>query len=151
MIRLIDVYENERPRPGAVDLLYRLLAERPSAAGISHHELPSIEQHTAFVASRPYRIWCLVEAAVAEGEWSLVGAVSATRQNEIGIAILKAHQRHGYAAQAITQMCLEHLPLPAVTSQRPGCWVANVAPQNEPSHALFRGLGAKVRQITYEL
>ena len=143
MITLRSVYE---PDSATLLLLYNLLLERPQEANISHRAAPPYEEHIGFVWSRPYQHWYIIEAG---GE--AVGAISATKNNEIGIAILKAHQGKGYAAAAITQFLLDHRPLPAIPSQRSGRWLANVAPDNAPSHALFKRLGARHISTTYEL
>lgn len=148
MVQLIDIYD-PGPRPRAVDFLYELLKERPANASISHAELPTLEQHAAFVASRPYRFWYLINAQPA-GERCWVGAVSASLRNEIGISIVRAHQRQGYARQAIEYLMLVHLPLLGKPTHRNSRWIANVAPGNEASKALFQSLGAKPIQITYQ-
>lgn len=163
MIRLRNVYnEYEQAgftvEPEDILFLYELLRERPQEANISHRALPAFNDHVAFVRSRPYQHWYIVEAEAkhyasgqAPKEESVrVGAVLATRQNEIGIAIKREHQRCGFAAQAITQFMLDHRPLPAVPSQRVGEWLANIAPGNAPSHALFDRLGFKQVQTTYQ-
>lgn len=158
MIRLIDVYNGSAVRPRALEVLYELLAERPDEAAISHKRMPGLLEHVDFVNSRPHRFWYLIEAERVEdhddteqGAWVTVGAISATDRNEIGIAILKAHQRCGYAAQAIAQVMLQYEPLPAEAGLRSNRWLANIATRNLPSIALFEGLGGKPIQITYEL
>ena len=40
-----------------IKFLYILLEERPTYANISHKQLPSYDQHKAFVNSNPYDIW----------------------------------------------------------------------------------------------
>lgn len=134
-------------RKGAPEFLYQLLAERPAEANISHREMPSFEKHVAFMERRAYRAWFLVENE--EGEW--VGALNVTNQNEIGIFIGKAFWKRGYASQAIAQLNRQLEPLPEVASVRVGKWLANVAPENEASHALFKGVGGRAVQITYVL
>lgn len=148
MITLRNVYGPENHAD--IELLYRLLLERPQEANISHREAPPYYQHASFVRSRPYEHWYIILGDGSIGA-PRVGAISATKQNEIGIAILKAHQGNGYAAAAITQFLLDHRPLPAIPSQRSGRWLANVAPDNAPSHALFKRLGARHISTTYEL
>ena len=156
MITLRNVYGPENHAD--IQLLYQLLLERPQEANISHRAPPPYEHHVGFVRSHPYQHWYIIEVERFRGEpgyehdgWDAVGAISATKQNEIGIAILKAHQGKGYAAAAITQFLLDHRPLPAIPSQRSGRWLANVAPDNAPSHALFKRLGARHISTTYEL
>jgi RimJ/RimL family protein N-acetyltransferase len=148
MITLLDVYQNGKgnPIPGAVEVLYELLRERPREANISHSETPPFNQHELFVRSKPYRSWFLV----LNDYQQRVGAVSLTRNNEIGIGILKKYQRQGYALQAL-EAVRKFPPLPRVPGQRNGHYLANVAPQNEPSHALFTKAGGRPIQVTYEL
>jgi hypothetical protein len=76
----------------AAEILWKLLEERPAEANISHREMPSWSEHCSFVERYPYRSWYLIKA---QGEF--VGAIYLTRHFEIGISILKEHQRHGYA------------------------------------------------------
>lgn len=156
MIRLIDVYETfeasgHAVNPQYIKFLYDLLAERPPEAHISHREMPSFEQHTAFVLGKPYRAWFLIEAMWQTLAPALVGALNVTQWNEIGIFIKRDFWRRGFAAQAIAQLQLQLQPLPTVHSVREGRWLANVAPENEASHALFKALGAKAVSITYAL
>src|SRR3954468_21744356 len=91
-IRLVDVYQ----APDAVELLYRLMQERPVESAIAHRRLPSMEEHRAFMASKPYRAWCLVQA-----DGRHVGAVTLTPNNEVGVFILRQFQRRGHARAAL--------------------------------------------------
>ena len=147
MIVLLDIYNNRVPFPQAVQFLYQVLQERPPEAGISHTTMPTFESHRAFVTRQPYRKWFII--ATAEGEW--VGALSLTDRNEIGIAILKAHQRKGWALAALQCLQVTVEPLPAETGVRRGRFIANVAPGNRASHALFLKAGGHGIQMTYEL
>jgi len=148
VITLLDVYQNGKgdPIPGATEVLYELLAERPKEANISHSTMPTYAQHELFVRSKPYRAWFLVLNDYGQK----VGCVSLTRNNEIGIAILKKYQRQGHALEAISAVT-KLPPLPAVPGQRNGHYVANVAPANEASHQLFTKAGGRPIQVTYEL
>jgi RimJ/RimL family protein N-acetyltransferase len=150
---LRDVYAPDgEPRPDAVSLLFALLAERPPAANISHQHMPSFEEHLRFVRSRPYRRWFVVEIGIDGRGQDGVGAVYATEKNEIGVAILDAHRRHGYARAAIVELMGQLDPLPAERSVRRGEFIARVAPGNKTSQAFFeQALGAKLIELTYEL
>lgn len=144
---LVSVYRpTGEPLPAAVDFLYQLLLERPTEANISHDGTTSTARHHEFVTGKPYRRWYIVQ--VADG-WA--GAVYATYGNELGIFILKQFQRKGYATQALRTLMLELKPLPPIPAQRPSRWIAHVAPSNAASHALFKKLGGREIQITYEL
>lgn len=142
-VKLVDVYKARNPHV----FLYRLLDERPPEASISHHGMPTMEEHRQFILSRPYRCWYIVQNGT--GLW--VGAVYATRQNEVGIAILREFQRQGYARAALRALMDEHSPLPTIPGKRAGRYIAHVAPENLPSHALFREIGGRLIQHTYEL
>ena len=140
MIQLMDV----RIEPDAAAVLYALLKERTPDQSISHQKMPSEKDHRYFVENHPYRSWWII---VSEGH--RVGAVYATWNNEIGIGILSAHQRHGFASAAIDLMTRLINPLPALPGKRVGHWLANINPQNEPSIRMFEKLGFKHIQNTY--
>lgn len=112
--------------------LYELLRERTPEQSISHKEMPTYERHLAFVigfpGSGPYFAWYLIKSGDA-----VVGAIYLTRQWEIGIGIFRAHQRRGYAKQAIEKL----MELHGSRSR----YLANINPANEASIALFRKLG----------
>ena len=146
MITLLSVYKGKGVQPGAVDLLYELLEERPAKANISHCEKPSHEKHEAFVMSRPYRAWYLV----LNDDLQRVGAVYLTKQNEIGVAILKRYHRLGYALQALNKV-RKISPLPGIPGQRNARYVAHVAANNEASKFLFAKAGGRLLSVTYVL
>lgn len=146
-IRLVDIYKGERLIPGGVEALYRLLLERPEESNMVHSAMPTPEQHEYFVRRRPYREWFLIENKAGEH----VGALYLTHRNEIGIAVLKAHQKKGYAFAAIRQVLRTIEPLPGLPAVRRPRYSANVAPGNLRSRALFEKLGGRLLQVTYEL
>jgi RimJ/RimL family protein N-acetyltransferase len=117
--------------------LYDLLAERPTKANISHRKMPTFAEHKAFIASKPYAHWYIIEF-----HGHRIGATYLTAQNEIGIGVLKRHQGKAYAQQAIAELMKQH-PQPR--------YLANIAPGNDISHKLFRQLGFSHIQNTYEL
>lgn len=128
-----------------VRLLYDLLAERPPEANISHRAMPLLTEHAAFVLSKPYHAWYILETGGV-----MVGSIYLTDRNEIGVAILQAHQRHGLARQAIL-MLVTIGPLPPISSVRHGAFLANINPANARSIKLFEGLGFQHIQNTYRL
>lgn len=121
-------------------LTYDLLAERPPEANISHRGMPSAEEHRKFYHSNPYRAWLAI-IPTEPNRRTAVGTVLLTWRNEIGIAILTAYQRRGYARRALRELLATYPPLPAEPSTRTGYYVANVAPGNQASIALFRQFG----------
>jgi RimJ/RimL family protein N-acetyltransferase len=116
--------------------LYGLLAERTPEQSISHKEMPTYEQHRAFVKSEPYAAWYLVLSTVGE---PVVGAAYLSKQNEIGIAIFEKHRGKGYAKEAIEELMKLH----------DGPFLANINPNNWASRCLFDRLGFKFIQVTY--
>lgn len=132
-IRLIDVYAEFEV---ACVVLFQLLRQRRPQESISHKVMPEWEAHCAFVASRPYAAWYLIE-----GDGLYRGAVYLSKQREIGIGVLLAARKRGYAEAAIRELMRRH----------PGRFLANINPMNEASIWLFQKLGfsAEPIQITY--
>lgn len=151
MIKLLDVYQAGALRAGALEWLYELLKERDPEINISHRDLPTFEQHRQFVTRRPYRFWYVIERqpeGKEEPVW--VGYISATHNNEIGIVLRKAYRGCGYGPEAIQGLIGHHHPNPAEPSVRSGAWLANIAPANDHSKHVFKRLGFRKIQETYE-
>jgi RimJ/RimL family protein N-acetyltransferase len=137
-----------------VQVLWDLLAQRQPWQNISHSEMPTPAQHCRFVANHPYEAWYLIEAAVhdpgAGTLWAgIVGAIYLSKPggpsvpgNEIGIDILAPFWGFGLGKKAISLLMEFH---------GPRRYIANVAPGNEASQALFKSLGFKLCQHTYSL
>jgi RimJ/RimL family protein N-acetyltransferase len=132
-MKLIDVYDDTVAH--AV-LLWQLLSERTPEQSISHKRMPTAEEHAAFVLSQPYQHWYVIEH-----EGVLVGACYVSKQQEIGIAVLRAHRRRGYACAALSELVQRH----------PGRLLANINPANTASVKLFASHGFRHIQQTYAL
>ena len=133
-MNLTSVYDS----PGlAAHYLFMLLGERRPEESISHRRMPSWQEHQAFVASRPYDAWYLIE-----DHGSVVGAVNLTRQDEIGVFLFRDHQGRGLGQKAV-RMLIEKHPRPR--------YLANVAPGNGRSIRLWERLQFRHIQNTYEL
>lgn len=118
-------------------LLWRCLAERPKWANISHNgTLPLWENHVDFVKSNPYREWNIIKILI-DGVWMSCGNTYITKDNEIGIFVLKQYQRRGIALSVVKKISTGRELL------------ANVAPRNYPSQRLFKKLGFVHIQNTY--
>lgn len=124
-------------------ILYEMLMERDVQLGISHKGMPTWYEHKKFVASLPYKDWCFIRKMAAGYAPVILGAVYITDDWEIGIQILKDHQRQGYASWAIREMMARH------NHMQP--FRANINPRNAASIALFRKLGFKDLQLTLQL
>lgn len=143
-MNLITAYGNAE----AVMLLYALLAERPTQNGITHKKMPSIKRHSSFMKTRPYRYWLLIIEKIDEID-TAVGALEVLHSNEIGVAIFKRYQRHGYASKALRLFMATYDPLPARPAVRNGHWLANIAVGNEESKVFFGSMGFVPLQETY--
>lgn len=127
--------------------LFYLLDDRPPENNISHREMPTWEQHNAFVANHPYEFWGLIDPARYHFVDHFVGAIYLSKPgspsvpgNEIGIDIFKEFQGKGYGTQAVKLLMEMH-------GERR--YIANTAPTNEASQALFKSLGFKLCQFTF--
>lgn len=122
-MRLVDAYQG----PAGHQVLYQLLHERTPDMNISHSAMPTWEQHVAFVASRPYLHWYMVDV----GQEDFIGAVYLTSHREIGIGVLRRYQGSKYGPMAVRLLMDKH----------PGRFVANINPKNTRSLDMFRELG----------
>jgi RimJ/RimL family protein N-acetyltransferase len=133
-MKLIDAYTD----PEAADVLMQLLAEREPHVNISHKRMPTWDEHRAFIASRPYPHWYVLDV----GEDRYAGAAYLTDRNEIGIGILKRFRRRSFGRAALLELMRVH----------PGRrYLANIAPGNHASRELFCDLGFEIVQHTYAL
>ena len=148
MIKLVDVYTEIAETRVATKFLYELLKERDEKVNISHRKMPTFDEHASFVNSQPYREWFIIFNEATEHKHpgyailnkKPIGAIYLSKQNEVGVSILKAHQGHGYGPLAI---CL-------LMNRHPGeTFLANINPLNGRSQAVFEGLGFEMLQVTY--
>lgn len=132
-MRLVDIYDapDEAPK-----LLYRLMEERTPEVNISHRGLPDWATHLAFIESRPYDAWYLIE-----DNGVYVGAIYLSKASEIGAFVLGEHRGNGYGKQAIEKVMAAH------PRER---FLANINPANTNSIEFFRSLGFVHIQNTYE-
>jgi RimJ/RimL family protein N-acetyltransferase len=130
-MKLIDAYGH----PQTEDILWGLLFERTPQQSISHKRMPTVTEHRAYIASKPHQHWYLIDCG------DIVGAIYLSHQREIGIGILHAYRGKRYAPNAVRMLMERH----------PGRFLANINPANEASISLFRGLGFRQIQVTYEL
>ena len=138
-LELRDCYGFPVPPP----VLYQLIRERPPYSRVSHKKMPSIKQHERFYSSCPFRYWLVI----IKGK-ECIGAIECTNNNEIGISILREHQRKGYATAAIKLFFRNYKPLPAIPAIRNGSWLVNVAPDNLHAQVFFYTLGFRLIQYT---
>ena len=76
--------------------LYNLLKERDSRANRSHKKMPSIKEHEKFIQSKPYSKWYIIQKSDND-----VGSIYLSKNNEIGIFLIKKNQSKGIGANAL--------------------------------------------------
>jgi RimJ/RimL family protein N-acetyltransferase len=116
--------------------LYELLKKRDPRANISHRMMPTYQEHVKFVKSKPYKAWyviCLDDIQI--------GSIYLSKQNEIGIFLLKKYQGKNIGQQALESLIRLH---------REKRYLANVNPKNHKSASFFKKNNFKLIQHTYE-
>lgn len=106
-------------------------------ANISHRIMPTYAEHVKFVKSKPYKAWYVVYFGSKK-----VGSVYLSKQNEIGIFLLKKYHGNDIGQQAL------HLLMQKNPEKR---YLANVNPKNSKSIKFFKKNKFKLIQYTYEL
>tara|TARA_B110000467_G_scaffold19465_1_gene17079 strand:- start:457 stop:945 length:489 start_codon:yes stop_codon:yes gene_type:complete len=117
--------------------LYDLLKERDSRANISHKKMPSMLQHEKFIQSKPYSKWYIIQNLDND-----VGSIYLSKNNEIGIFLIKKNQSKGIGVNAL-KLLMEKNPKTR--------YLANVNPKNNQSIKFFKKNGFNLIQHTYEL
>jgi RimJ/RimL family protein N-acetyltransferase len=117
--------------------LYDLLKERNSNVNISHKKMPSYSQHVKFVMSKPYSKWYIIQ----QNDQS-IGSIYLSKQNEIGIFLIKTMHRKKIGQIALKMMMEKH------PRKR---FLANINPKNKKSIKFFIKNDFKLIQYTYEI
>ncbi len=116
--------------------LYELLEQRDKRTNISHRIMPIYEEHKKFINSKPYKIWYVIYFGNIK-----IGSIYLSRQNEIGIFLLKQHQGRNIGKRALEILMMKNL------QKR---YLANVSPKNPNSIKFFKKNKFKLIQYTYE-
>jgi len=119
------------------NFLYELLKQRDPRANISHKRMPSFKQHESFIQSKPYSKWYIIQNFKND-----VGSIYLSKNNEIGIFLIKKNQNNGIGKSALKLLIKKN---PKVR------YLANVNPKNKKSIDFFKKNGFKLIQYTYEL
>ena len=118
--------------------LFNMLKERTKKESISHKKMPTYKEHKKFVKSEPYKMWSLI----LDDSDNYIGTCYLSKQNEIGIFLLKRYRRKG-----IGSMLIEYL----IEVLKEKEYYANINPKNVKSVEFFKRLGFKHIQNTYRL
>ena len=117
--------------------LYKLLEERDQRVNISHKKMPTYSEHIRFVKSKPYSKWYVIKS-----KNNKVGTVYLSKQNEIGIFIVKKFQGQNIGKGALALL---------IKQTKQNRYLANVSPKNTHSAHFFLKNGFKLIQHTYLL
>lgn len=145
MIELHTIYPVNQE---ILQFLYDLLAKREAFVNISHNpnHMPTPDDHADFVCRMPYRKWWVIMGKVRmtkdSYQWARIGAAYVSKQNEIGIQIMKEHRRKGFGRETLIEI------KKLFKGER---LLANVNPLNHESKRLFEGVDGTVIQHTYEI
>lgn len=131
------------PTETQINELYELLLSRKYT--ISHRTLPSIEEHTSFVSSHPYRVWYIVTM-----DNRSIGSFYLANDNTIGINLINCDNVDNVAS-VIRYVKEAYTPLPAIRSIRTQAFAVNVPPENTVLQNSLVALGAELLQVTYSV
>ena len=120
-----------------IDFLYTLLEERSSTVNISHKKMPTFLQHKKFIKSNPYSYWYMIFFKNAK-----IGTIYITNLNEIGL-----HLKKEFKNLKIESVILEKLFCKHPRNR----YLVNINPKNKMVIHLFKKMGFKLLQHTYEL
>ncbi len=137
MIKIITGFQEH------ADILYAMLQQKTHV--ISHHAIPSYEDHIDFIRNNPYRTWYLVKS-----NDRYVGHVYLLDQNNtMGLVFNNPKQEE--VKFAIDYLKANYDPLPAIRSVRTSYFIVNIAPTNEKLAQIINDLEGEAIQTTYIL
>jgi len=119
-----------------VKFLFDLLKERNHRVNISHKKMPTYNQHTKFVKSKPYSKWYIILESKQK-----IGSIYLSKNDEIGIFLSKKFQGKNVGNFALNELMKKN------TRKR---FLANVSPKNKKSMEFFKKNGFKLIQYTFE-
>lgn len=123
VIELVDVYSDF---DGAVEFLYKLLAERKVSESISHKRHPSFSEHYGFVLSQPYLGWYIIY-----DDSKPVGTCYITKYREVGIWLMPDTKGKGIGKAAMKQLLAMY----------PGRVFTNTSLHNDGAKAFYEKMG----------
>jgi len=119
-----------------VKFLFDLLKERNSRVNISHKKMPTYNQHTKFIKSKPYSKWYIILKSKQK-----IGSIYLSKNDEIGIFLSKKFQGKNVGNFALNELMKKN------PRKR---FLANVSPKNKKSMEFFKKNNFKLIQYTFE-
>ena len=119
-----------------VKFLFDLLKERDPHVNISHRKMPTYNQHTKFIKSKPYSKWYIILKSKQK-----IGSIYLSKNDEIGIFLSKKFQGKNVGNFALNELMKKN------TRKR---FLANVNPKNKKSISFFKNNNFKLIQYTFE-
>ena len=119
-----------------VKFLFDLLKERNPRVNISHKKMPTYNQHTKFIKSKPYSKWYIILKSKQK-----IGSIYLSKNDEIGIFLSKKFQGKNVGNFALNELMKKN------PRKR---FLANVNPKNKKSIEFFKKNDFKLIQYTFE-
>ena len=119
-----------------VKFLFDLLKERDPHVNISHRKMPTYNQHTKFIKSKPYSKWYIILKSKQK-----IGSIYLSKNDEIGIFLSKKFQGKNVGNFALNEL---------VKKNPRKRFLANVNPKNKKSISFFKNNNFKLIQYTFE-
>ena len=116
--------------------LFDLLEERNPRVNISHKKMPTYNQHTKFIKSKPYSKWYIILKSKQK-----IGSIYLSKNDEIGIFLSKKFQGKNVGNFVLNELMKKN------PRKR---FLANVSPKNKKSIEFFKKNGFKLIQYTFE-
>ena len=135
------LFEEIIPNKEQIKTLYDLLRKRKN--NISHHNLPSIEEHSIFVKNSPYRYWFLVKY-----NSEIIGSVYVQHDNSIGINFDLNSVKFTFK-EFIKKLEMIVLPKPSIKSKRYGNFFIYISPLNLDLQKWLKDSECHIGQISY--
>ena len=109
--------------------------------------MPTYSSHVKFIASKPYKKWYIIfslDGLRSESKYTKtkVGSIYLSKNDEIGIFVLKRFQGKNIGKYALTEL---------MRRNPKSRYLANVNPKNKKSMQFFKNNGFKLIQYTFEL
>jgi len=117
--------------------LFDLLKERDSNTNISHKKMPTYNEHTKFIKSKPYSRWYII---ILEKE--KIGSIYLSKHDEIGIFLKKRWERNDIRLDSLKKLMKRN------PRRR---YLANVNPKNKKLISFWKENDFHLVSFSYEL